>query len=1162
MALPSTVHVGNLSYRTTSEGLKEHFMAHGFYVLGAEVLMSPARGPGRPMSRGCGMVELFSHVEARRAMTQLTDTVVDGRLIFVREDREKPGFHNRLQLNTEITSARSSNEVLGLVGARLSEFDKVNTILAFYQVAKLQSHQRETQSHHYNALLSKLAETVALAASSMSFKDVANITWSFATLSDRNFPMMNAVLTALSEDDVRNVDSATPQSLVSIAWAAAKVQWSNSRLTEVLTEGAMRSVARFNGQDLSMTTWSFKTLALSDNKLWNSFAEETIAKLDVFTPRDVSLTAWSYAAMELQNGKLFAHLGSRSAQTCSEFSAQALAMTCWSYARVLLVTAEVDAAIRSESILKLSQFAPVDLANTTWAFATLGCVDMPLLEGLGAHTAARLPELSALDLSNSSRAFATLSSLHGSSGTTLLKGIAREAVCKMSEFSPQSLACFAWACKLRGLSEVEVDFDAVASNFINASENASVLSWCEAANALPHDPTDSSLALAACREVKAKFDTRIFLPALQQLQHLATPGAQAREGNTLEDDFQAFMDSAMLPNLGMTYCQRALLSLRINEPHGDFLARARSKVLDLFGEWRRPSTGNVAAYVEAEIGSICWDGKLFMCSAPASIAEPLLQAFPDRSMCKRDGYTERSDHAELAALLELSRQLVTAEQEPEQEPQPSSGIVRLYVSHFPCMSCTGVFCQFIRLFPSVTLEVGYDDAWKMWLEALDNGESALSTSIVGPLSGADWWECSAAFVGGEVHTAADTSARQHCTEGVLDGGHRVYVGNLAYRTSWQDLKDHFAKAIGNVMHTEILMEPCGKGPSSIRGRPISKGCGFVTFSTAEAAQRAISEMTDSSLDGRPIFVREDREAGCTDRGSSSNSQLGLAAGTETKMLERSNTDAQTSRDSNLACKDRNAKTHDDDGAEKHRVYVGNLSFRTSSLDLQNHFETLGRTCRAEVTIDDSRPGFASGRPVSKGYGFVEFDTSEGAERAIAEMTDTVLNGRKIFVREDREPAQPRTMINRAANPRVAAKPKAGGGIGCRVYVGNLSFRTSSQDLTNYFSHLGEVVHAEVLTETSGQRFSSGRPVSKGCGIVEFSEPEAAQRAIAEMTDSALDGRKIWVREDREAATARAATKPQEFSASSATSTETPARSVLNTPQKVVRPVAPSRRYRG
>lgn len=43
------------------------------------------------------------------------------------------------------------------------------------------------------------------------------------------------------------------------------------------------------------------------------------------------------------------------------------------------------------------------------------------------------------------------------------------------------------------------------------------------------------------------------------------------------------------------------------------------------------------------------------------------------------------------------------------------------------------------------------------------------------------------------------------------------------------------------------------------GGPLRAGCGIVEYSTPEEAQNAMATLTDTILDGRPIFVREDRE---------------------------------------------------------------------------------------------------------------------------------------------------------------------------------------------------------------------------------------------------------------------------------------------------------------
>ena len=78
---------------------------------------------------------------------------------------------------------------------------------------------------------------------------------------------------------------------------------------------------------------------------------------------------------------------------------------------------------------------------------------------------------------------------------------------------------------------------------------------------------------------------------------------------------------------------------------------------------------------------------------------------------------------------------------------------------------------------------------------------------------------------------------------------RLYVHNLSWRVSWQDLKDHFRQA-GEVIHTKILTE----GPG---GR--SKGCGIVEMDTVDSAANAVEMLNDTELQGRNILIREDRE---------------------------------------------------------------------------------------------------------------------------------------------------------------------------------------------------------------------------------------------------------------------------------------------------------------
>ena len=77
-----------------------------------------------------------------------------------------------------------------------------------------------------------------------------------------------------------------------------------------------------------------------------------------------------------------------------------------------------------------------------------------------------------------------------------------------------------------------------------------------------------------------------------------------------------------------------------------------------------------------------------------------------------------------------------------------------------------------------------------------------------------------------------------------------------------------------------------------------------------------------------------------------------------------------------------------------RLYVGSLSYDTTDAGLGELFATAGTVVSAEVISDRY-----SGR--SKGFGFVEMETDEGAEKAVAEFNGKTLDGREITVAEAR-----------------------------------------------------------------------------------------------------------------------------------------------------------------
>lgn len=78
-------------------------------------------------------------------------------------------------------------------------------------------------------------------------------------------------------------------------------------------------------------------------------------------------------------------------------------------------------------------------------------------------------------------------------------------------------------------------------------------------------------------------------------------------------------------------------------------------------------------------------------------------------------------------------------------------------------------------------------------------------------------------------------------------------------------------------------------------------------------------------------------------------------------------------------------------------------------------------------------------------------------------------------------------------------------MGTKLYVGNISFQASEDDLRELFSKAGEVVSAKLITDAA-----TGRP--RGFGFVEMSSDSAAQKAISMLNGSSFMDRNIVVNE--------------------------------------------------
>jgi RNA recognition motif-containing protein len=76
----------------------------------------------------------------------------------------------------------------------------------------------------------------------------------------------------------------------------------------------------------------------------------------------------------------------------------------------------------------------------------------------------------------------------------------------------------------------------------------------------------------------------------------------------------------------------------------------------------------------------------------------------------------------------------------------------------------------------------------------------------------------------------------------------------------------------------------------------------------------------------------------------------------------------------------------------------------------------------------------------------------------------------------------------------------------KIYVGNLAFQTSENDLNDLFAPFGEVESVKIITDRD-----TGR--SKGFGFVEMSD-DSAEKAISQLNGKEMNGRALTVNEAR------------------------------------------------
>ncbi|KAI9860438.1 MAG: hypothetical protein M1813_006096 [Trichoglossum hirsutum] len=196
-----------------------------------------------------------------------------------------------------------------------------------------------------------------------------------------------------------------------------------------------------------------------------------------------------------------------------------------------------------------------------------------------------------------------------------------------------------------------------------------------------------------------------------------------------------------------------------------------------------------------------------------------------------------------------------------------------------------------------------------------------------------------------------------------------------------------------------------------------------------------------------------------------------------------------------------ARSSDVDSDEKktkrsdHGIWIGNLPFSFTKADLRKFLAESSSIKDDQITRVHLPSPNGSGaaqsargsKPHNKGFAYIDLSTESALNEALA-LSETLVSGRRVLIKNAKSfegrPENPNdtTPVSRSGMAK-SGKPSSK-----KIFVGNLSFDTTEEDLREHFGRCGEVNSVFVATfEDSGK--------CKGFALVEFEDLEAAEAAL-------------------------------------------------------------------
>jgi len=164
------------------------------------------------------------------------------------------------------------------------------------------------------------------------------------------------------------------------------------------------------------------------------------------------------------------------------------------------------------------------------------------------------------------------------------------------------------------------------------------------------------------------------------------------------------------------------------------------------------------------------------------------------------------------------------------------------------------------------------------------------------------------------------------------------------------------------------------------------------------------------------------------------------------------------------------------------IFIKNLDKNIDNKGLYDTFSAFGNILSCKIATDT--------KGMSRGYGFVHYETKEAAQEAIAKVNGMMLNDKKVFVGE--------FMSKKERLEKLGDQAKKFK----NVFIKNFGEALNEETLREMFCKHGEITSCVVMSDEHGK--------SKGFGFVAYETHESAELAVRDFDLMEIDGRKVTV----------------------------------------------------